>query len=255
MGHASDDENLAQTGQAARAGVISGLRRVCPRGCPRSDDRSPPGYPSAACGQSLPWRTATVDPPGTRIVPLLFPLTAAAPHGTGHRRSSQENAAQRSPSRLRREDGPVRRLGHAGRVLGHRRRAHGGARARRRCSTSATWARSRSPARTRSPRSSASRATTPSKLQVGQAQYSGLLTPQGTFVDDLLVYRLAPQHFLLVVNASHIAEGLRVHRRAHQAGRRRRGRRRQLALRADRACRARGRSTSCSRSPASIWRR
>jgi aminomethyltransferase len=42
------------------------------------------------------------------------------------------------------------------------------------------------------------------KLQVGQAQYSGLLTPAGTFVDDLLVYRLAPQHFLLVVNASHI---------------------------------------------------
>src|SRR3954465_12155552 len=45
-----------------------------------------------------------------------------------------------------------------------------------------------------------------SKLAVGQAQYSGLLTEQGTFVDDLLVYRLAPQHFLLVVNASHIAK-------------------------------------------------
>src|SRR3954449_3150335 len=44
-----------------------------------------------------------------------------------------------------------------------------------------------------------------SKLRVGQAQYSGLLTPQGTFVDDRLVYRLAAQHFLLVVNASHIA--------------------------------------------------
>src|SRR5213082_3226897 len=42
------------------------------------------------------------------------------------------------------------------------------------------------------------------RLQVGQAQYSALLTPQGTFVDDLLVYRLAPAHFLLVVNASHI---------------------------------------------------
>src|SRR5262245_39240444 len=42
------------------------------------------------------------------------------------------------------------------------------------------------------------------KLQVGQAQYSGLLTPQGTFVDDLLVYRLAASHFLLIVNASHI---------------------------------------------------
>jgi len=42
------------------------------------------------------------------------------------------------------------------------------------------------------------------KLAVGQAQYSGLLTPQGTFVDDLLVYRLAPAHFLLVVNAGNI---------------------------------------------------
>jgi glycine cleavage system T protein (aminomethyltransferase) len=44
-----------------------------------------------------------------------------------------------------------------------------------------------------------------SKLSVGQAQYSGLLTTRGTFVDDLLVYRLAASHFLLVVNASHIA--------------------------------------------------
>jgi aminomethyltransferase len=44
-----------------------------------------------------------------------------------------------------------------------------------------------------------------SKLQQGQAQLSGLLTSSGTFVDDLLVYRLANQHFLLIVNASHIA--------------------------------------------------
>src|SRR3954471_7097899 len=43
-----------------------------------------------------------------------------------------------------------------------------------------------------------------SKLQVGQAQYSGLLTPEGTFVDDLLVYRLPPPHLIVVVNASHI---------------------------------------------------
>src|SRR6476660_332721 len=43
-----------------------------------------------------------------------------------------------------------------------------------------------------------------SRLQVGQAQYSGLLTDRGTFIDDLLVYRIGPQHFLLVVNASHI---------------------------------------------------
>jgi aminomethyltransferase len=44
-----------------------------------------------------------------------------------------------------------------------------------------------------------------SKLTVGQAQYSGLLTPQGTFVDDLLVYRQGPSHFMLVVNAGNIA--------------------------------------------------
>src|SRR5438876_947082 len=43
-----------------------------------------------------------------------------------------------------------------------------------------------------------------SRLQVGQGQYSGLLTPQGTFNDDLLVYRLAASHFLLVVNAGNI---------------------------------------------------
>jgi aminomethyltransferase len=44
-----------------------------------------------------------------------------------------------------------------------------------------------------------------SRLAVGQAQYSGLLTPQGTFVDDLLVYRQGPSHFMLVVNAGNIA--------------------------------------------------
>src|SRR5580693_2084464 len=43
-----------------------------------------------------------------------------------------------------------------------------------------------------------------SRLQIGQAQYSGLLTPEGTFVDDLLVYRLGPSHFFLVVNAGNI---------------------------------------------------
>ena len=43
-----------------------------------------------------------------------------------------------------------------------------------------------------------------SKLQVGQAQYSGLTTPDGAFVDDLLVYRLAEDHFMLVVNAANI---------------------------------------------------
>ncbi len=40
------------------------------------------------------------------------------------------------------------------------------------------------------------------KLVDGQAQYSGLLTAAGTFVDDLLVHRISPTHYLLCVNAS-----------------------------------------------------
>jgi aminomethyltransferase len=43
-----------------------------------------------------------------------------------------------------------------------------------------------------------------SRLSIGQIHYSALTTPEGTFVDDLLVYRWADDHFLLVVNASNI---------------------------------------------------
>ncbi|MGA3370937.1 MAG: glycine cleavage system aminomethyltransferase GcvT [Terracidiphilus sp.] len=40
-----------------------------------------------------------------------------------------------------------------------------------------------------------------SRLMDGQAQYSALLTPEGCFVDDILVHRLSPNDYLLVVNA------------------------------------------------------
>jgi aminomethyltransferase len=40
-----------------------------------------------------------------------------------------------------------------------------------------------------------------SRLKDGQAQYSALLTPQGTFVDDILVHKLGDHDYLLVVNA------------------------------------------------------
>ena len=40
-----------------------------------------------------------------------------------------------------------------------------------------------------------------SKLENGQAHYSALLTPAGTFIDDILVHRLGPNDYLLVVNA------------------------------------------------------
>jgi aminomethyltransferase len=39
------------------------------------------------------------------------------------------------------------------------------------------------------------------KLVDGQAHYSALLTPEGTFVDDILVHRVADEDYLLVVNA------------------------------------------------------
>jgi aminomethyltransferase len=45
-----------------------------------------------------------------------------------------------------------------------------------------------------------------SKLIDGQAQYSALTTPEGTVVDDLLVYRFAGDHLLLVVNAGTTAK-------------------------------------------------
>ena len=41
-----------------------------------------------------------------------------------------------------------------------------------------------------------------SRLKVGQAQYSALMTPNGTFIDDILIYRLSNNHFMLVVNAA-----------------------------------------------------
>jgi glycine cleavage system T protein (aminomethyltransferase) len=41
-----------------------------------------------------------------------------------------------------------------------------------------------------------------SKLGIGQAHYSGLMTERGTFVDDLLVHKISDGHYLLCVNAA-----------------------------------------------------
>jgi aminomethyltransferase len=43
-----------------------------------------------------------------------------------------------------------------------------------------------------------------SRLATNQIQYSALTTPEGTFVDDVLTYKLSDDHFMLVVNASNI---------------------------------------------------
>jgi aminomethyltransferase len=41
-----------------------------------------------------------------------------------------------------------------------------------------------------------------SKIQLGQAQYSGLLYDHGGFVDDILIYKVNDEHYFLCVNAS-----------------------------------------------------
>ena len=207
-----------------------------------------------------------LDPTRTRIVPLCVsicatrarssePETKSRPlHGTGRRRASQEDAAQRSPSRLRRQDGPLRRLGHAGRVLRHH--------------PPSTWP-------------SAQRAGLFDVSHMGEIEIAGkdalaavqrissqrrleaagrpgavlgpARRPQGTFVDDLLVYRLGARRTSCSSSTpANIDEGLRLDRRAHQAGvgdavavdv--------ELPLRAHRGAGARGARASCSRSPAS----
>src|SRR5215469_7107642 len=40
-----------------------------------------------------------------------------------------------------------------------------------------------------------------SRLAIGQAQYSAMLYPNGTFVDDVIVHRLGEDDYLLVINA------------------------------------------------------
>jgi glycine cleavage system T protein (aminomethyltransferase) len=40
-----------------------------------------------------------------------------------------------------------------------------------------------------------------SKLAIGQAHYSAMLYPQGTFVDDVIVHKLGEDDFLFVINA------------------------------------------------------
>lgn len=47
------------------------------------------------------------------------------------------------------------------------------------------------------------------RLRVGQIQYSALTTEAGTFVDDLTVYRLAEDRYLVTLNASNIEKDIR----------------------------------------------
>src|SRR5579885_2829558 len=42
------------------------------------------------------------------------------------------------------------------------------------------------------------------RLVLGQALYTQLCMPDGNVIDDLLIYHLAEQHYMLVVNAGNI---------------------------------------------------
>jgi aminomethyltransferase len=53
-----------------------------------------------------------------------------------------------------------------------------------------------------------------SKLNIGQAHYSGLLYDHGGFVDDILVHRISPDHYFLCVNAGNQDKDFE-HIRAH----------------------------------------
>src|SRR4051794_30386511 len=111
------------------------------------------------------------------------------------------DAAVRLPSGGGGADGGFRRLGDAGPVhrgdRGAPRRAHRGRAVRRlphgRGAGEGGWRRGL-PAAPHPERRLQARPRT--------AHYSGLLTDQGTYVDDILIYRLAPEDFMVVVNAS-----------------------------------------------------
>ena len=108
---------------------------------------------------------------------------------------------------------------------------------------SATWARSKSAGP--KPLKLTDYVTTNAvrKLKIGQAHYSGLLYEHGGFVDDILVHKVADDHYFLCVNASnqekdfeHIARAEPLRRRSGdrerplRADRRSRGRRRRDTL-------------------------
>ena len=63
--------------------------------------------------------------------------------------------------------------------------------------------------------------TDPPALAVGRAQYSMICAPDGGIIDDLIVYRLGEDRFLVVANAGNARDRLRRAGRAARRGSRR----------------------------------
>ena len=169
------------------------------------------------------------------------------PHMTSSRRFAPEaHVPARHPRRPRRPDGAVRRLGHAGRVLRHHRRAPGRAH-RRRAVRRLAHGRDRAGRPERAGR----RAAPHQQRRRQAAGRAGAVLGADHAAGHLRRRRarlpLGPSHFLLVVNASNIDKDyawIAEHVKA-----RRRGRRRQLEqpLRAHRRAGAEGARRSSSR--------
>ena len=131
-------------------------------------------------------------------------------------------------------------------------------------STSRTWASSRSKARARAEFLQGSLSNDLDRIGPGQAQYTLLTNEQGGIVDDLIVYELEPERFLLIVNASNREADFAWLREREVAGcggprrlrrlRAARGARPALA-RAARACRRRrpSRSQTARSTASSAW--
>ena len=113
------------------------------------------------------------------------------------------HATVRATCRTRRAPRPLRGLGDAGAVLGHRRRAP---RRQDACRSLRRLAHGRAAdRRRRRPRVPAGAALQrPRPDRVGQAQYTLLTNDRGGIVDDLIAYRRGDDDYLLVVNAANV---------------------------------------------------
>ncbi len=89
------------------------------------------------------------------------------------------------------------------------------------------------------------------KLQIGQAHYSGLLYEHGGFVDDILVHKVADDHYFLCVNASNQEKDFE-HISTREPDERR-SRVRERPLRADRGAGTESAGDRCRSSRVPTW--
>ena len=128
------------------------------------------------------------------------PLRIGFPPGA----DAPAHATVRAPRRSRRAPRPLCRLGDAGAVHVHRRRAPRGAHLGRRLRRLAHGPAPLTGDGARATTSRPASRTTSTGSEDGQAQYTLLTNERGGIVDDLIAYRRGADDYLLVVNASNV---------------------------------------------------